>query len=294
VGSLTLDEIKKLAIIGLFSDDDLMEVFVLKGGNALDLVYNISPRASLDLDVSLQADLDYGSLDTVRAKIETALKRVFNEKGYEVFDVTLEEQPKTSIDKIPDFWGGYLLFFKIIELDVFRKATARPEDLRRRAEVVGPNNRKRLKVDISKHEYCEPKKAVDIEGYRVYVYTPEMIVFEKLRAICQQTEEYCSQIGKIHRQARARDFFDIYTIIKHFNINVTDPNNLDLLKNIFLAKEVPLKLLTVISEYRSFHRSDFSSVQDTLKPGERIRDFDYYFDYVVTECDDLSKTLGVI
>lgn len=294
MGSLTLDEIKKLAIIGLFSDDDLMEVFVLKGGNALDLIYNISPRASLDLDVSLQTDLEHGSLDVIRAKIETALNRAFNEKGYEVFDVTLEERPKTSMGMIPDFWGGYLLFFKVIESDTFGEATACPEYLRRRAEVVGPKNRKKLKVEISKHEYCEPKKAVDIEGYKIYVYTPEMIVFEKLRAICQQTKEYCDQIGKTHNEARARDFFDIYTIIKHFNINVTDPDNLDLLKNIFLAKEVPLRLLANISEYRNFHRTDFSSVEDTLKPGEKIREFDYYFDYVVTECDDLSKTLGVI
>ncbi len=121
-----------------------------------------------------------------------------------------------------------------------------------------------------------------------------MIVFEKLRAICQQTEEYCSQMGKVHRQARARDFFDIYTIIRHFKINVTDPDNLTLLKHIFAAKNVPLTLLVTISKYKNFHRSDFSSVQDTLKPGERLRDFDYYFDFVVIECDDLSKTLGII
>jgi predicted nucleotidyltransferase component of viral defense system len=294
VGSLTLDEIKKLAIIGLFSDDDLMEVFVLKGGNALDLVYNISPRASLDLDISLQTDLDHDSLNTIRMKIETALKRIFSERGYEVFDVTLEEQPRTSKDLIPDFWGGYLLFFKVIESDAFCEGTACPQDLSRRAEVVGPKNKKKLKVDISKHEYCEPKQAVDIEGYRIYVYTPEMIVFEKLRAICQQTEEYCRQIGKTHSKARARDFFDIYTIIKHFKINVTNPDNLDLLKNIFMAKEVSLNLLTHISDYRNFHRSDFSSVEDTLKPGVKIRDYDYYFDYVITECTDLSKALGII
>ena len=29
-----LDEIRKLGIIAMFSDDDLMEMFVLKGGNA--------------------------------------------------------------------------------------------------------------------------------------------------------------------------------------------------------------------------------------------------------------------
>lgn len=142
MGSLTFDEIKKLAIIGLFSDDDLLERFVLKGGNALDLVYNISPRASLDVDLSMQTDIDHGSLVAFRIKIEKALKSIFNERGYEVFDVTLEEQPKTSKDLIPYFWGGYLLNFKVLESDLFRETTASPEYLSRRAEVVGPKNRK--------------------------------------------------------------------------------------------------------------------------------------------------------
>jgi len=45
-----LEKLKKLTIIAMVSDDYLMEKLVLKGGNALDLFYGISPRASLDLD----------------------------------------------------------------------------------------------------------------------------------------------------------------------------------------------------------------------------------------------------
>jgi hypothetical protein len=37
-----LEEFKKLVIIALFSDADLMQTFVLKGGNLLDVVYGIS------------------------------------------------------------------------------------------------------------------------------------------------------------------------------------------------------------------------------------------------------------
>jgi hypothetical protein len=40
-----LETIKIHAIIAMFSDDELMEKLVLKGGNALDLIYRISPRA---------------------------------------------------------------------------------------------------------------------------------------------------------------------------------------------------------------------------------------------------------
>ena len=45
-----IEKIKRLAIIAMFSDDDLMERLVLKGGNALDIVYEIGSRASMDLD----------------------------------------------------------------------------------------------------------------------------------------------------------------------------------------------------------------------------------------------------
>ncbi|HET6251016.1 MAG TPA: hypothetical protein VFE47_25225 [Tepidisphaeraceae bacterium] len=36
--------IKKLVIIAMFSDDDLMDRLVLKGGNAIDLLYRVSAR----------------------------------------------------------------------------------------------------------------------------------------------------------------------------------------------------------------------------------------------------------
>lgn len=48
-----LDEIRKLGIIAMFSDDELMEMLVLKGGNAIALFYSEYSRASNDLDFSL-------------------------------------------------------------------------------------------------------------------------------------------------------------------------------------------------------------------------------------------------
>ena len=40
-------EIRRLTIIGLFSDDTLFEQLVLKGGNAISLIYGVGGRASL-------------------------------------------------------------------------------------------------------------------------------------------------------------------------------------------------------------------------------------------------------
>lgn len=165
--------------------------------------------------------------------------------------------------------------------------------MRRSAEVVGPANVKKLRVDISKHEYCAPKIPKDLDGYTVYVYPPEMIVLEKLRAICQQTQEYCDAIGKRHREGRARDFFDIYTVLKHYEIDLTTPKNVDLMRRVFAAKNVALDLVSRISDSREFHRPDFKAVEDTVKPQVRIQDFDFYFDYVLQQCELLAEALGI-
>jgi len=64
------------------------------------------------------------------------------------------------------------------------------QKLRREAENVAPGHKKTFEIDISKYEYCGGKTQKEYEGYKIYVYSLEMIIFEKLRAICQQTEEY--------------------------------------------------------------------------------------------------------
>ncbi len=48
--SESLHDIKKTAIIALFSDDELFKHLVLKDGNALDIIYGIGTRAGFDHD----------------------------------------------------------------------------------------------------------------------------------------------------------------------------------------------------------------------------------------------------
>ena len=73
--------VKELAIQALFSVDELFDELVLKGGNALDLIYGFGGRASKDLDFSLPGDLPVGE-----TRIEEALVSRFSEEGLEVFD----------------------------------------------------------------------------------------------------------------------------------------------------------------------------------------------------------------
>ncbi len=56
----TIKQIRKLVIISLFADDELMNTFVLKGGNAIDIIYGLSDRASIDIDVSMAKDFEPG------------------------------------------------------------------------------------------------------------------------------------------------------------------------------------------------------------------------------------------
>lgn len=50
--------VRRLIITALFADEKLTEQLVLKGGNALSLVYELSSRTSLDLDFSIAKDFD--------------------------------------------------------------------------------------------------------------------------------------------------------------------------------------------------------------------------------------------
>lgn len=287
-----IEEIKKLAIISAFSDDSLMETLVLKGGNALDIIYQIANRASIDLDFSIETDLD--PIDVFSNKIDRALTRIFGERGYIVFDVEINEKPRIRGANTPEFWGGYQLYFKIIEKDKYLKLKQNTEVLRRNAVVVGLNQAKKFSIEISKWEYCGKKRSFELEGYTVYAYSPEMIVLEKLRAICQQMSDYIKRIGRSYRTARARDFFDIYTVLEHFNIDLTSTENIDLLKRIFEQKEVSLNSIAGIKDYREYHRKDFAAIQDTVKPHVKLKDYDFYFDYVIDKCGEILKALGVV
>ena len=65
---MTFDQVRKRTIIALFSDDQLMDQLVLKGGNALSLIHGVSSRTSPDLDFSLTGDFE---------DFEQAKRRIF-------------------------------------------------------------------------------------------------------------------------------------------------------------------------------------------------------------------------
>jgi len=281
-----LDRVKRLVIIAMFSDDDLMERLVLKGGNLLDLVYGVSARASLDVDFSVDGDLeeDEGEL---RQRIDNTLASTFAEYGFQVFDVRVVSVPPHVTDDFKDFWGGYQVKFKIIARQRYLQFQHDLEALRRNANRIGPGESSRFTIDISRHEYCEHKRQFEFEGYTIYGLSPEMFACEKLRAVCQQMEEY-TRLLKKHAATRARDFLDFYVISEAYYLDFQSDDLHDVCRKTFAAKQVPLQLLGDIRNVRRQHEDDFVSVRDTVKPDYSLKDFGFYFDYLVAKVDLLK------
>jgi len=274
-------EVRKLTIIALFSDDKLFEQIVLKGGNALSLVYGLSSRTSLDLDFSIETD--FADLDETRSRIFRALKNRFSNIGFVVFDESFEPKPQVPGPGQNPRWGGYELKFKLIDNAQYDALGGTLEAIRRNALVVSPEQQRKFSVDMSKYEYCQGKVERELDSFTIYVYTPEMIVAEKLRAICQQMPGY---VLRAHPTPRARDFYDIWCVITMTGLKLSTGESFDLMRHVFAAKEVPLRMLATIGEHREFHRPDWPAVVASVAGS--VMDFDFYFDFVVEQVQALE------
>lgn len=115
-----------------------------------------------------------------------------------------------------------------------------------------------------------------------------MIVFEKLRAICQQLPGYADIIPSHKPRARARDFYDIHLIMELQEIDPDTTENKELISNIFVAKKVPLAFIKNIREHPYIHRDDWSNVTDTISAAEDLKDFDFYFNYLLDKFEHLT------
>jgi hypothetical protein len=196
---MDFDEIRRHTLVALFSDDALLEELVLKGGNAISLIYGFGNRASLDLDFSLEND--FADVGDAERRIFKALEQRFSRLSLTVFDTKFVPRPRNADEG--SRWGGYHFEFKLIAKAKEAALKGNRDAIRRNALVVGPDQQRIFAVDISKHEFCGGKVERELDNYTIYVYTPEMIVIEKLRAICQQMQSY--PLNPIKR-GRARDF----------------------------------------------------------------------------------------
>ncbi len=276
-------QIRKLAIQSLYLNDDLSDILVLKGGNALSIL-NLTRRGSYDLDFSLyECNLDDEELED---RFSTAISNHFEENDFKIIKFIFTKKPKKEIAPHTFMWGGYAIEFKFIKLDKYNELTksTSPKTVKSAyaqeyVNMTGTNDP--VLIELSKNEYCKTYNEKVFEDITLKIYSPWMIILEKLRALCQQMDEYPKRKNS---SQRARDFFDIYTTAKAYVYDRTsdkDKEDLkELFKNIFEIKEVDIKLLENIEAYREFHRSSFQKVIDSVLIDERkdLEDYDFYFD----------------
>lgn len=277
---MDLADIRRLVIVAMFSDDMLFNKLVLKGGNAISLVYRYGARGSLDVDFSIEGD--FQDADDAGKRIMAALEDRFAAAGFELFDFTFGQRPATK--GWDPKWGGYRIQFKIIERQKHGELRADLEAIRRNATVIGSAQQRTFTIEVSKWEFCEGKVETELDDFAIFVYTPAMLAIEKIRALCQQMDEYPTRGAKT---ARARDFYDIYVILEESKMDLASTVTGNLVKAIFAAKDVPLRLIGLIGNYREFHRLDWPSVEATVMRG--LKPFDFYFDYLLGVARELES-----
>lgn len=291
---MDLLEIRKLIVVAIASNDELVDRLVLKGGNALELVHRIGERASLDIDYSMADDVE--DLEVFRARLFAALRDRFDSAGFVVFDERFQPRPRPRAGRSPDrnaqgfaVWGGYYATFKLLTKERYRELGGVPGlapegpvlgAMRREAQVAGPGFIRTFEIEISKFEYIEGYVVAEVDDYTVQVYTPTMIAAEKLRALCQQMPEYTRRTNST---PRPRDYFDIHSCAAYAGCDLSAPEHHELVRKMFEAKEVPLELIAKVGDdaVRAFHEQAWSSVEAAVRG--QIEPFAYYVDFVALE-----------
>jgi len=273
--------IRNLVLKAIYLDDILSELMVLKGGSAIAM-HQMTTRESFDLDFSL-LELTIEDKNKLEEMFENAISSYFREEGYTIFSFKFKEKPKVPDSRKPD-WGGYHISFKFLTEESYDKVISTGREATHLSALSTEfekfiGTKEAVKIELSKKEYVQKFESIEVDDVEIKLYSAEMIIFEKLRAICQQMSEYKERNKKAQR---ARDFFDIYTVNRRVNIEcVTDEEKKelkDLIQNIFEIKNVPLNLLEKIDEHREFHRDSFQSVREALYEHERgrLKEYDFY------------------
>ncbi len=265
------DQIRLTILTALFTDDTLCRRLVLKGGNALTLVYGVGDRTSLDLDFSIADDFD--DLDDIRTRIERSLVTAFDRQDIEVFEFSME--PKPSV-RVKPWWGGYLAEFKLIPRLAPGSPTSDLRGKRMRALTVSPGSQNRkYRIEISRFEYVSGSDARRIGDADIVVYSPVLLAAEKLRALVQQHPEY-PEIPLRMKRSRSRDLYDIWVLSDHFAIRLEEHDVV--VRAVFAAKHVDVALLSRFRETEALHQGGWADVENSVS--RPIESFRFYYDFV--------------
>lgn len=267
---MKIDDVITETIIAIYRIPALSKRLFLKGGSAMRLFDNLTSRLSMDADFSIAKTVDNDK--AFFSAINSSVRKSFYKLNFEVIDFKWNRKPKSRKKDMPDWWGGWLCEFKLVSRDHRGKSI---ETKRRNSLIPDEANSSKIIVEISEHEYCGKRRTKKIRDVKVLGYSRELLVLEKLRAICQQHPDYIYRLSK----NRARDFYDIYELTSHAEDNFAR-NCSRHIKNVFKAKEVPIKILRSLwrDDFIDEQRRGFDQVKDTVR-GE-IHSFDVYVEHI--------------
>lgn len=270
---MNIEEVINDSIYALYASPVLAKLLVLKGGGAIRLFDGVDTRLSIDADFSIRQLLDQNA-ESVFAEMKTCLSKTFGAKGYDLLDFKGARRPSRVRKGFPPWWGGWACEFKLID----RAHRRQSHQLKQKMALIpdGADSPK-ITIDLSEHEYCGHPRTKTIHGTKVYAYSRDLLVLEKLRAICQQHREYPF---RQETKNRARDFYDIYCLTKDMDARFITRCRKNLAP-VFEAKEVPIWLLGSLTNDEAFvdqFRRGFDQVKDTVRG--QLETFDVYLEHV--------------
>jgi len=288
---MTPDQIRLIILKAIFSNEELEEILTLKGGNALKL-YGVTERQSQDLDFSIKETVRL-SKNRHEGLFYSVLESEFEKNHYKLINFRFTEVPSKRQDNIPDFWGGYKIEFSIIHTNKFDQLSkSQLKNINAFAESI-EGDKKRIQIDLSFDEYTDTRQAKEVDGVSIYLYTPLMIVYEKIRASCQQLPDYHLSRDK----KRSRDLYDIYILlsnIKYITLydEILNPDNFYILEKMFSLKNVDIDLIPKIPTIKEELEHDYHTrVLPQIPVDQSSPSFQFLFEYTTELFSELYQNV---
>lgn len=284
--------LRDLILEAFYAHPKTKELVVLKGGQALNL-YGFSSRESYDIDFTIKQAKEK-VFEELNPLVKENLAETFLKRNYYFFDYRFDLKPKKRHHALPPYWGGYAITFKVIPLEEKKNIENQyPTDkekqlerMRASAAPFGKNNSTKVELDFSYHEYVGELEQIELvssiteSGYKVSLYRPIILVYEKMRALCQNIP---GDHLPVNKNARVRDLYDIYSIVyseSKYALEEEDIlENIHELKKSFEAKEVSLELLLQLSQSKESLEKDFYDTLLQTVPEAKKVGFQYIYEY---------------